>query len=88
MTARDATRLGDTPDNSRDPASDESKRPVGYPNCLVKTDRNDPKCLVAQEGAPRLAGRVAPPWHVAGHCGLRDIESKFQQFAMDPWCAR
>ena len=41
------------------------------------------KCLVPQEGAPGLGGRITAPWHVTGHCGLRDIESKFQQLAMD-----
>jgi hypothetical protein len=28
-----------------------------------------------------LGGRITPPWHAAAHCSLRDIESKFQQFA-------
>jgi hypothetical protein len=54
------------------------------PTVLVTTSG---KCLVPQEGAPRLGGRIASPQLVTGHCGLRDIESMFQQFAMKPWCA-
>jgi hypothetical protein len=37
-----------------------------------------------RRNAPGLGGRIAPPWHVTGHSGLRDIESEFQQLAMDP----
>ena len=31
-----------------------------------------------------MRGRMAPPWHVTGDCGLRDIDSEFRQLAMDP----
>jgi hypothetical protein len=27
---------------------------------------------------------MAPPWHVAGHRGLRHVEAEFEQFPMDP----
>src|SRR6516162_6121715 len=48
-------------------------------------NRRKEKCLVPQEGAPPLGGRITPSRHVTGHCGLRDNQSKFQQLAMNPW---
>jgi hypothetical protein len=36
------------------------------------------------EMVPCVRGRMAPPWHVTGDCGLRDIDSEFRQLAMDP----
>ena len=59
------------------------RKMVWYPIRFAKTDRSDSKCLVPQEGAPALGGRIAPPGHVAGHRGLRYVEPKFEQFAME-----
>jgi hypothetical protein len=39
--------------------------------CFAKTDRRERKCLVLQEGAPPLGGRITPSRHVTGHCGSR-----------------
>jgi hypothetical protein len=52
---------------------------------LLRQDRlYQSQMPVLQEGAPGLGGRITAPWHVIGHGGLRDIESKFQELAMDP----
>jgi hypothetical protein len=68
--------LRGAPTNSHDPSADEGKKLVRPPTCFAETDR---KCLVPPEGAPALGGgRITPSRHVTGHCGLRDIESKFQ----------
>src|SRR5262249_56519869 len=88
--ARDAiSHLRGARDNPLDPSADEGKKRVRYTTCFARTDRTEtdrtePKCLIAQEAAPALRGRMAPSRHVPGHSGLRDIESQLQQVTMGP----
>ena len=48
------------------PRTRAEARPIA--DLFAKTDRIDCKCQVPREGAPALGGRIAPPWHVTGHC--------------------
>jgi hypothetical protein len=43
--------------------------------------------VVGEKGAPRLRGRSRRADDVLGDSGLRDVHAKFEQLAVDPWCA-
>ena len=39
--------------------------------------------VIVEKGSPRLGGRFAVPNHVFGDRGLRHLDTKFQEFAMN-----
>jgi hypothetical protein len=39
--------------------------------------------VIVEKGSPRLRGRFAVPDHVFGDRGLRHLDTKFQEFAMN-----
>ena len=50
-------------------------------------DGGDVGGVVAQEGSPARRGWAATPGHVLGDSGLGDVDTEFQQLAMNAWRA-
>jgi hypothetical protein len=48
--------LGGVPENSLDPAADESKEFIRWPTCFTKTDCADRKCVVSHERPAGVGG--------------------------------
>ena len=70
------------------PAVPHDQQPVEQPERdgrhHEQVHRRDPIRMIAKKGLPALRWRSPPPRHVFGHAGLPDVDSKLEQFAMDP----
>src|SRR5262249_43629636 len=49
-----------------------------------KVDRNQLRSVIVEERSPRLRWWLRTADHVFGNGGLGDLDSKFEQFAVDP----
>src|SRR5213076_746947 len=48
-------------------------------------DADDVGGVIAQESPPARRARAVTPWHVLGDSRLSDVDTKFQQLAMNAW---
>ena len=67
--------------------NDETEqKPEVYCRDDEQFDCGDAVSMVSQKGEPALRWRLSSSNHVIRDCRLRHVDSKLDQFTMDPWC--